>query len=196
MIFALASALRLARFNAALDEEKPKWQSNYFTGMPTPAAAIVVMLPLYLHHVGIEAMKSPVMLNLALVYTLFVAFMMVSTIPTYSGKLLGERIGREWVLPIFIVAVAFVALLFSYPYEVLAMASLGYLATIPVSVRRYEVKKAEMPAAVPAAPVVDEGAAAVDVSSPPPTSSEATKPDAASPSGRVFPFRPNDPTRG
>src|SRR5512136_2483083 len=41
MMFALASALRLARFNVAVDEEKPKWQSNFFTGMPTPAAAIV-----------------------------------------------------------------------------------------------------------------------------------------------------------
>ena len=44
LIFALASALRLARFNVAVDDEKPKWQSNFFIGMPTPAAAIVVLL--------------------------------------------------------------------------------------------------------------------------------------------------------
>ena len=59
MIFALASALRLARFNAAIDDDKPKWQSNYFTGMPTPAAAIVVMLPLYIYNLGFEGLKSP-----------------------------------------------------------------------------------------------------------------------------------------
>ena len=53
MIFALASALRLARFNSMLDDEKPKWQSNYFTGMPTPAAAIVVLLPIYLDGLGL-----------------------------------------------------------------------------------------------------------------------------------------------
>jgi len=43
--FAMCGVLRLARFNVANDEEKPKWQSNYFIGMPTPAAAIVVSLP-------------------------------------------------------------------------------------------------------------------------------------------------------
>src|SRR5215475_10891663 len=54
MIFALASALRLARFNVALDDDKPKWQSAYFSGMPTPAAAIVVLLPVYIEHLGFE----------------------------------------------------------------------------------------------------------------------------------------------
>jgi len=188
MIFAVASALRLARFNAALDDDKPKWQSNYFTGMPTPAAAIVVMLPFYLHHLGIEAMKSPLMLKLALVYTVFIAFMMVSTIPTYSGKLLGERVGREWVLPIFIVAVTLVAMLFSYPYETLAAVSIAYLAAIPVSWRRFhERKQADGPHGV------------TGVAPPAGPSSEAAQPNAAAPSagpsGRVLPLRPSDPPR-
>ncbi|MBX9684112.1 MAG: CDP-diacylglycerol--serine O-phosphatidyltransferase, partial [Hyphomicrobium sp.] len=105
MMFALASALRLARFNAAIDDDKPKWQSNFFTGVPTPAAAIAVLLPVYLSQLGLEGMKAPWALKLVLIYTLFMAFLMVSTIPTYSGKLLGERVGREWVLPMFIVAI-------------------------------------------------------------------------------------------
>ena len=57
------------------------------------------------------------MMHLVLVYTLLIAFMMVSTIPTFSGKLMGERIRREWVLPIFILAVSFVAYLVTYPYR-------------------------------------------------------------------------------
>ncbi len=72
-----------------------------------------------------------------LLYTLAIAFMMVSTIPTYSGKLLGERISREWVLPIFIVAVAFVAHLITYPYGTLTAATLAYLAFIPLSWKRF-----------------------------------------------------------
>ncbi len=186
MIFALSSALRLARFNAALDDDKPKWQSNYFTGMPTPAAAIVVMLPFYLHHLGIEEMKSPLMLKLALVYTVFIAFMMVSTIPTYSGKLLGERVGREWVLPIFILAVTLVAMLFSYPYETLAAVSIAYLAAIPVSWRRFHEKKQADGSAEPTNDAAPVGAAAA----------AAPLPEPAPPAqGRVLPLRPNDPPR-
>lgn len=144
LMFALASALRLARFNVAIDDDKPKWQSNYFTGMPTPAAAIVVMLPVYFHQLGFDAVKSDWALKLILAYTLFVAFMMVSTIPTFSGKLLGERIRREWVLPAIFVAVGGVAMLFSYPFETLAVVSLGYLVSIPVSWKRFEQKCREM----------------------------------------------------
>ena len=87
MIFALASALRLARFNVALDEDKPKWQSAYFSGMPTPAAAIVVLLPVYIEHLGFVAVRtSPLMLDVVLVYTLLIAFMMVSTHPDVLRK--------------------------------------------------------------------------------------------------------------
>jgi CDP-diacylglycerol--serine O-phosphatidyltransferase len=137
MIFALASALRLARFNVAMEEERPKWQADYFVGMPTPAAAIVVLLPIFIERLGFDFRSSPITLNLVLVYTLLMAFMMVSTIPTYSGKLLGERISREYVLPIFMLAVGFVALLVTYPFATLTGGSLIYLALVPVSWRRF-----------------------------------------------------------
>ena len=72
------------------------------------------------------------MLDFVLIYTLVIAFLMVSTIPTFSGKLLGERISREYVLPIFILAIGFVALLVTYPYGTLTGASIAYLALDPV----------------------------------------------------------------
>lgn len=138
MIFALASALRLARFNVALDDDKPKWQTAYFSGMPTPAAAIVVLLPVYIEHLGFGAIRSSsLMLDVVLIYTLVIAFMMVSTIPTFSGKLLGERVSREYVMPLFILAIGFVALLVTYPFGTLTGACLAYLAMIPVSWARY-----------------------------------------------------------
>jgi CDP-diacylglycerol---serine O-phosphatidyltransferase len=112
--------------------------------MPTPAAAIVVLLPFYIDRVGVADMQSSRgLLTLALVYTLAIALMMVSAVPTYSGKLLGERIKREWVLPLFILVIGFVALLVTYPYGTLAGASLAYLVMIPVSYRRYYAKLAE-----------------------------------------------------
>lgn len=154
MIFALASALRLARFNVAIDEQRPKWQSDYFIGMPTPAAAIVVLLPVFIEHLGFEGIRSSrIMLDFVLVYTLLIAFMMVSTIPTFSGKLMGERISREYVLPIFMLAIGFVALLVTYPYGTLTGATLVYLAMIPVSWRRYgQMLRQTAPSTAPGAP--------------------------------------------
>ena len=86
MIFALAAGLRLARFNVAIEEDRPKWQSDFFTGMPTPAAAIVVLLPVYLDNLGFDGIRLGWGLYLVLVYTLAIAFMMVSEIPTYSAS--------------------------------------------------------------------------------------------------------------
>ena len=58
MVFALATGLRLARFNTMIDVEKPKWQSAYFTGMPAPAGAITVLLPLYLDGLGLVDVRT------------------------------------------------------------------------------------------------------------------------------------------
>ncbi len=192
MIFALASALRLARFNAAIDDDKPKWQSNYFIGMPTPAAAIVVMLPVYLHHLGADWLKTAWALKLVMAYTLFIAFMMVSTIPTYSGKLMGERVGREWVLPIFIVAIGFVAMLFTYPYETLAASTVAYLAMVPVSWRRFHAKSQE--GEVKAG---TEGAGTQVPTNSAAPEAAPQQPVPASPHGaaRVYPLRPGEPPR-
>jgi CDP-diacylglycerol---serine O-phosphatidyltransferase len=193
MIFSLASALRLARFNAAIDDDKPRWQSNYFTGMPTPAAAIAVLLPVYLYHMGFEGLKSPLALKIVLVYTLFVAFMMVSTIPTFSGKLLGERVGREWVLPIFVVAIGGVAMLVTYPYETLSALTIAYLAAIPVSWKRFQEKQEETNSSATDAPVANPVAEAPVVVPQPPAAVVA--PPAPGPASKIFPLRPGEPQR-
>jgi CDP-diacylglycerol--serine O-phosphatidyltransferase len=72
-----------------------------------------------------------------LAYTILIGVMMVSIIPTYSGKLLGERIVRDWVLPIFILAMTLVACLVTYPYATLTIATLLYLAAIPMTWKRF-----------------------------------------------------------
>src|SRR5262249_20663136 len=87
LIFALATGLRLARFNTMLEVEKPKWQSGYFTGMPAPAGAITVLLPLYLDGLGIFDVRAWAWL--IAVHTTVMAALLVSTIPTFSGKLMG-----------------------------------------------------------------------------------------------------------
>jgi CDP-diacylglycerol--serine O-phosphatidyltransferase len=138
LVFALAMGLRLARFNSLIDVEKPKWQANYFTGMPAPAGAVVVLLPLYISELGLFDVRAwPWAIAL---YVLAMAFLLVSTVPTFSGKLLGERISGDYVLPVFVGAAAVVALLLTYPYGTLTVGTLLYLATIPLSYLRFERK--------------------------------------------------------
>src|SRR6266436_4561115 len=85
MVFAICTGLRLARFNVMIDDpNRPAWAANYFVGMPAPAGAITVLLPVYMHFLGVPllAIIPPV----TFVYTLAIAFLMVSRLPVYSGK--------------------------------------------------------------------------------------------------------------
>jgi CDP-diacylglycerol--serine O-phosphatidyltransferase len=136
LVFALAMGLRLARFNSLIDVDRPKWQSNYFTGIPAPAGAICVLLPLYIHELGLFDVRAWPWLIAA--YVLVIAVMLVSTIPTFSGKLLGERISGDYVLPVFVGAAAVVALLLTYPYGTLTVGTLLYLTTVPLSYLRFK----------------------------------------------------------
>lgn len=151
LVFSCGMALRLARFNAMLEVDKPKWQTDYFTGIPAPAGAITVLLPLYLQGMGFTWMPDfrhlPVVVS---VFTMVMAGLLVSTIPTFSGKLLGERISREWVLFILVVATALVGLLVTFPFPMLAAATLLYLAMIPVSIRAFAQKQKQWDAENPA----------------------------------------------
>jgi CDP-diacylglycerol--serine O-phosphatidyltransferase len=168
IVFATCAGLRLARFNVAIeDPSRPAWASNFFVGMPAPAGAITVLLPIYLHFL-LPGTDVPVFLTFF--YTLAMAILMVSRLPVYSGKKLGTRVPREMVLPVFVVVVLFVALLISYPWALLALATLAYLACLPfgwLSYRRLERAAAgtapaadaalpEEPAARPAAPAHPE----------------------------------------
>ena len=103
--------------------------------MPAPAGAITVLLPLYLDGLQLFDVRS---MHLAIsIYTLCMAGLLVSTLPTFSGKLLGERISREWVMPILVGVTGVVGLLVTYPYATMTVVVLTYLGLIPFSMHRY-----------------------------------------------------------
>jgi CDP-diacylglycerol--serine O-phosphatidyltransferase len=157
LIFAIAMALRLARFNVMIeDPNRPEWKKDFFVGMPAPAGAGVVLLPIYLHFLGwpSEWQFVPVVLG----YVLLIALLMVSTIPTYSGKTMGMRIPRDWVLPIFVLTVAVFGLVVSFPFEALVIVTLAYLATIPFGITHYQRLKRRH-AAAPMTPPAEPGLA-------------------------------------
>ena len=132
LVFAICGCLRLARFNVTLDDpNRPDWQVDFFTGVPAPAGALLVLLPVYLGLLGVERWGFVTFLSAA--YMLLIGFLMVSSIPTWSGKRAGGRISRRWVLPVMIGLMMAIVVLFSYPWIVLTIVSLIYLVSIPFS---------------------------------------------------------------
>jgi len=154
LVFATCGALRLARFNVMIDDpNRPPWSANFFTGVPAPAGAIVVMLPIYLNLLGVPKVAATV----TLLYTLAIAFLMVSQLPVFSGKRVGKRVPPEMVLPVFVLVVLFFALLLAYPWWVLTIGTFCYLVCLPLgwlSYREYQRKDATAgaSAAYPVAP--------------------------------------------
>jgi CDP-diacylglycerol---serine O-phosphatidyltransferase len=169
MVFAISGGLRLARFNATIDDpNKPAFAANYFTGVPAPAGAITVLLPVYLSFLGVS--MPPAILTA--VYTLLIAFLMVSRLPVFSGKTVRMRVPPEMVLPVFVSVVFFIALLVSYPWHILSAGSVLYLLSLPLGWRSYRdhQRKAAAQAAASTGPAAPDGA--------PPTFSPAV-PEAA-----------------
>lgn len=134
LLFAIACGMRLARFNV-LDEQtdRPAWQADYFVGVPAPAGAVLVMLPLYLAFLGMPPTRPIAFAGVA--FTVLIAFLLVSRLPVYSGK--SVKIPGDRVLPVILAVVLYMLLLVSYPWHTLTASVLAYLVFLPFSVRAY-----------------------------------------------------------
>jgi len=160
MVFAICAALRLARFNVQIeDPNRPAWAGNYFTGVPAPAGAIVVLLPIYLFF-----LQVPVPPIVTFIFTLAIAALMVSRLPVLSGKQLGTRVRPEMVAPVILLVVLFIALLVSYPWPVLTVGTLLYVACLPLGWFSYQRQlRADASAGATAAAAKSESAPAAPV---------------------------------
>jgi CDP-diacylglycerol--serine O-phosphatidyltransferase len=137
LMHAICCALRLARFNVALDDgTQPAWKSAFFTGVPAPAGAALAMAPMYLGFLGVIGDGHGLVYIIG-PYVALVAILMVSRIPTYSGKTMGASIRRDLVLPILGVCALVFVMLFSYPWHVLIVCTVLYFALIPFAIRSY-----------------------------------------------------------
>ena len=151
LVFAICAGLRLARFNVMIDDpNKPAWAGNFFTGIPAPAGAITVLLPIYLYFLGVS--NGLVTVWLTFIYTLAIALLMVSRLPVFSGKRVGKRVSPDMVLPVFVAVVLAFALLISYPWEVLTFGTLAYIVCLPLGWLSYRdhQRKDEAAAVAPA----------------------------------------------
>jgi CDP-diacylglycerol--serine O-phosphatidyltransferase len=166
LVFALCAGLRLARFNVlAEDPNRPAWAGNFFVGVPAPAGAITVLLPLYVQLLGMP--HNLLVKPFAFLFTLVIALLMVSRLPVFSGKRVGKRVPPELVLPLFVVVVAFFALLIAYPWHVLTIGTLLYLGSLPLGWLSYREHERKAAAAAPDAIPTGDDAPALAPTSPP-----------------------------
>jgi CDP-diacylglycerol--serine O-phosphatidyltransferase len=143
LCLAICCALRLARFNVAIDDpDKPAWMMNFFTGAPAPAGAGLAMAPMYLGFLGLIP-DGHTVAWLVLPYTAAVALLMVSRVPTFSAKTLGSRISRDLVLPLLGVAALVIVSLIAFTWEMLTAMSVLYIVLLPLGIRSYRRHKAE-----------------------------------------------------
>src|ERR1700742_843181 len=159
MVFAISGGLRLARFNATMDDpNKPPFAANYFTGVPAPVGAVTGLLPIYLAFLGVWKMPAV----LTAFYILLIAFLMVSRLPVFSGKTVRMRVPPELVLPVFVCVIFFIALLIGYPWHILSAGSVLYLLSLPLGWKSYRDHKrvydaANAPAAAAGSPAPAPG---------------------------------------
>ena len=136
LLFTIACGMRLARFNVLAEEtDQPAWQTEYFVGVPAPAGAVLVMLPLYLHFLRLGLEPSRPAAFVATGFTVLVAFLLVSRLPVYSGK--SVKVPGDRVLPVILGVVLYILLLMTYPWYTLTASVAGYLLFLPFSVRAY-----------------------------------------------------------
>src|SRR5580658_5873799 len=165
MVFAICAALRLARFNVMIDDpDRPAWANNFFVGVPAPAGAITVLLPIYAAFLGLP--RSEVLTWATLVYTLAIGSLLVSRLPVFSGKRVGTRVPPELVGPAIVAAVLFIALLIAYPWIILTLGTIAYIVSLPfgyLSYRRYERRSQESKAEAASAAAPQPAPAAMNV---------------------------------
>lgn len=134
LLFAVCCALRLARFNIkSRESDLPPWAFNYFTGVPAPAGAAMVVLPMLLtFEFGLGIFDNPILNGAVVVAT---SFLEVSRIPTYSFKQF--KVPQKLVLPTLLLVGLAAASLVSAPWATLIAVLLAYIASIPFSIRSF-----------------------------------------------------------
>lgn len=156
LVFAVFCALRLARFNAAIDlADQPHKSAGFLTGIPAPAGAGLVFLPVYLWFLTAQTwLRSPL---LVAPWVGLCAVLMVSSLATFSWRSLRLRhtIRFEAIAVIVLMGAAFV----SAPWHTLSVIVVAYLASIPFSVRAYaRIRRPRATPPRPASPTDDAAA--------------------------------------
>lgn len=137
LIYVICVALRLARFNVN-SNQNPSWKDNFFEGVPSPAGGILVLTPLIISMTNFDYFK----LNYEIIVPIFfitTSLLLISKFPSYSFKKI--VIQRKTTIFLLFGIVLFFGLLLIYPFNVMSISSLIYLAMLPISFFHYQKLK-------------------------------------------------------
>ena len=136
LIYTVCCALRLARFNLSNIEESESWKINFFEGVPSPAAAGLVLLPLILSLSELVQFENAATISSAVI--LMTSILMVSKVPTYSLKRI--IIPRHLTIFLLLGIGIYLSLLIFFTFEALLFTGLIYIILIPISYLHYRNK--------------------------------------------------------
>lgn len=136
LAYAVCMALRLARFNARIDaEDQPHKSAGFLTGVPAPAGAALMLLPIFLWLASGRHWTWLHDWRLVAPWSAVVAFLAISSLATFSWT--SFRLRRNVRLEAIVVIALVGGALFTAPWETLSVVTLLYALTIPVSVLSY-----------------------------------------------------------
>jgi CDP-diacylglycerol--serine O-phosphatidyltransferase len=136
LIYSVCCVLRLARFNLTKISSEQEWKNNYFEGIPSPAGGILILMPLIF-----ELTEFNFNLNVKSItpyFTILVAFLLVSKLPTFSFKKISIS-SKSTVFILLGIGTTFIALLY-YTFEALLIFGILYILSIAVSCMFYKTQ--------------------------------------------------------
>jgi CDP-diacylglycerol--serine O-phosphatidyltransferase len=127
----------LARFNLGSKTNNEKWRENFFTGVPSPAGAGILLLPLILSLSDFSSNYD--YKKLAIIFIIASTFLMISKIPTYSLK--GIKVSRPFLIFLLLLIAVYFGSLINYPFNTLLATGYFYLSLIPISFVHFKIIK-------------------------------------------------------
>ena len=134
LIYSVCCVLRLARFNLTKFEKNKEWKNNYFEGIPSPAGGLLILMPLFFELSDFQTSIN--IKNIVPYFTILVAFLLVSKIPTLSLKKISIS-PKTTVFILLAIGMTFISLLF-YTFKTLLVFCSIYIISIPVSFLMYK----------------------------------------------------------
>ncbi len=138
LLYIVFSCLRLALFNINNSDLAPKL-NIFFKGVPTPAGAILILIPVTHSFIGFDWWTN--YQNLLAFYTLTIAFLLISNIPTYSLKNSSFQLERAQSFRILILFFTLVLLLINFLWIVISLLAIAYLLSMPFSINSFRKSK-------------------------------------------------------
>lgn len=136
LVYAVACAMRLARYNITPKPKVGAWSKGFFAGVPAPGGAGLALLPLFIWLIAPAFFEEFAFANIVIgIWVIFCAAMMVSRIPTWSTKQL--KIPAKMAMPVLALSGFMIAAMTQAPWITLTCLGIAYLTSIPFSIQHF-----------------------------------------------------------